>query len=74
MRIRPSVAGMAAMLGVAGALTVSANIGATSAGFAAMCLCNILWMFEGRRTAQTALLWMNLAFLAINTLGVFRYW
>lgn len=74
MRIRPTVAGAAAVLGVGGALAVSANAGATSAGFLAMCACNALWIIEGRRTGQQALLRMNLAFLAINVLGVVRYW
>lgn len=72
--MRISVATAAAALGVAGALTVSANIGGAWAGFAAMCTCNALWIYEGRRTGQPALLWMNAAFLAINALGVLRYW
>lgn len=72
--LRPTVASMAAILGVGGALIVSANIGATPYGFMAMCLCNGLWIYEGKRTTQSALLWMNVAFLAINSLGVIRYW
>jgi hypothetical protein len=74
MTLRITIPTSAAVLGVLGALTVSANVGATSAGFAAMCACNVLWIVEGRRTMQRALLWMNLAFLAINALGVVRYW
>ena len=74
IRMRFTVASMAAILGVVGALVVSANIGATPYGFMAMCLCNGLWIYEGKRTTQSALLWMNAAFLAINSLGVIRYW
>jgi hypothetical protein len=70
---RLSIASAAAILGVAGAIMVSANIGVSSLGFLIMCLCNALWMHEGRRTSQPALVMMNIAFLAINALGAFRY-
>lgn len=71
--MRITIAGAAATFGVLGALTVSANLGATSTGFAAMCVCNVLWMVQARRSGQPALLRMNAAFLAINALGVWRY-
>lgn len=65
---------IAAVTGVGGALTVSANVGITSYGFLSMCLCNVLWIIEGHKTEQKALFWMNAAFFAINALGVVRYW
>ncbi len=58
------------------AVLVAANLGArlTGLGFVVFAIGSIAWMVVGLATGQGNLLWQNAFLLAINALGVWRWW
>lgn len=59
--------------GIAGALLVALNIPASGWGFALFLVSSLSWTAAGLIMRDRALLALNLAFTAINLLGIIRW-
>jgi hypothetical protein len=59
--------------GIVGALMVAANIPASGWGFALFLLSSLSWSAAGLVMREPSLVALNLAFTAINILGIVRW-
>jgi len=61
------------IFGIIGALIVSFNLGINMVGYIFFWISSLLYIIYAKRTNQKNLLVLNVFFLIINTIGIFRY-
>jgi len=61
------------IFGIIGAIIVSFNLGINSIGYVFFWLSSLLYIIYANKTNQKNLLYLNIVFLIINTVGIIQY-
>ncbi|MCR9072561.1 MAG: hypothetical protein NXI18_12640 [Alphaproteobacteria bacterium] len=64
---------MGTATGVAGAVLIALNIGAVAVGFGLFLISSLLWSAVGWIHREPSLVVLQVAFTAINVLGIYRW-
>ena len=59
--------------GILGAVLIALNIGIGMIGYIIFVVSSIAWIVYGHRTRQDSLLMLNVTFLVVNLVGVYRF-
>lgn len=61
------------VLAMIGGLLVALNLGYVALGFLIWAISEILWLYVGIITKDKSLIWLQISFLAVDVIGIYRW-